>query len=41
MANKELNTKGIVDSIDNFNRNSEQICETLNGLTNRLQGYSH
>ena len=25
MANKELNTKGIVDSIDNFNRNREII----------------
>ena len=32
MANSELNTRGIVDSIDKFNEHSEQICTTLNGL---------
>ena len=40
MANKELNTKGIVDSIDNFNRNSEQICETLNGLEGSINEFN-
>ena len=32
MTNNELNTRGIVESIDKFNENSEQICITLNGL---------
>ena len=40
MANKELNTKGIVDSIDNFNKNSEQICETLNCLEGSINEFN-
>lgn len=40
MANNELNTNGIIDSIDNFNKNSQQICETLNGLEGSINEFN-
>ncbi len=40
MANNELNTRGIVDSIDKFNENSEQICITLNGLEGSINEFN-
>lgn len=40
MSNNELNTNGIIDSIDNFNKNSEQICETLNGLEGSVNEFN-
>lgn len=40
MTNNEVNTHGIIDSIDNFNQNSEQICETLNGLEDSINEFN-
>ena len=40
MANSELNTRGIVDSIDKFNEHSEQICTTLNGLEGSINEFN-
>ncbi|MGN1032393.1 MAG: hypothetical protein ACI4PU_02930, partial [Intestinibacter sp.] len=40
MANNEINTKGIINSIDNFNENSEKICASLNGLENSLNEFN-
>lgn len=40
MVKNELNTKGIVDSIDRFNENSEQICVTLNGLEGSINEFN-
>ncbi|MGM9531757.1 hypothetical protein [Intestinibacter sp.] len=40
MANNEINTKGIINSIDNFNENSEKICASLNGLEASLNEFN-
>ena len=40
MANNEINTKGIINSIDNFNENSEKICVSLNGLEASLNEFN-
>ncbi|MFR5544549.1 MAG: tetratricopeptide repeat protein [Intestinibacter bartlettii] len=40
MTNNELNTRGIVESIDKFNENSEQICITLNGLEGSINEFN-
>lgn len=40
MENNQLNAKGIIDSIDRFNEHSEQICISLNGLEESLNGFN-
>lgn len=40
MENNKLNAKGIIDSIDRFNEHSEQICISLNGLEESLNGFN-
>ena len=40
MSNNEINTKGIINSIDNFNKNSQKICESLNGLGASLNEFN-
>lgn len=40
MGNSELNTKGIIDSIDSFNENTEKICNSLNSLEGSLNGFN-
>lgn len=36
----EINTKGIINSIDSFNENSEKICASLNGLEASLNNFN-
>lgn len=40
MANNEINTKGIINSIDSFNENSQKICASLNGLETSLNEFN-
>lgn len=42
MENKEINinTAGIVEAVENFNKNSKEICKTLNGLEDSVNNFN-